>query len=108
MNNEPEKQEIIRNEDGTFPKGVSGNPKGRPKGKTLKEYQADKFRSMTDEQKEQWIIDNKISGIDAWRMAEGNPATNADIDLTSGGKPLPILNALPTNNSNQEDKTAKS
>lgn len=28
-----ESTEIIRNPDGTFPKGVSGNPNGRPKGR---------------------------------------------------------------------------
>lgn len=30
-NQEPDKLEIPRNPDGTFPKGVSGNPKGRPR-----------------------------------------------------------------------------
>lgn len=69
-----------------LPNQKSLNPLGRPKGKTLKEYQAERFRLMSDEEKRQWMKDNNITGIDAWKMAEGNPATNTDI--TSGGLPI--------------------
>lgn len=70
-------QEISRNPDGTFPKGVSGNPGGRPKN-TMKDYISRKFSNMTDEQKEQWLKENKISGIDQWKMGEGNPKQDVD------------------------------
>lgn len=76
----PIKTEEKRNPDGTFVVGNPGGP-GRPKGKTLKEYKAEKFRQMSDEEKEQWILDNKISGIDAWKMAEGNPKQDVEADV---------------------------
>lgn len=62
-----------RNPDGTFKPGVSGNPSGRPKN-TLKDYIRRKLDKMTDEEKEAWLAEHKISGIDMWKMAEGNPA----------------------------------
>ena len=66
-----------------FMPGQSGNPGGRPKN-TLKEYQAEKFRQMSDEEKEEFLME--ISKDTRWKMAEGNPATNTDI--TSGGQPI--------------------
>ena len=61
-----------RDEKGRLLPGHAGGP-GRPKGKTLKEYKAEKFRTMSDEEKEEWFEKKRISGIDEWRMAEGNP-----------------------------------
>ena len=85
---EPDIQENNRNEDGTFKKGVSGNPAGRPVGTTLKEYQAQEFRGMTDEEKADYLegVDKKTK----WEMAEGK--ARQDTDLTSGGKGIqPLL-----------------
>ncbi len=97
-------EEKWRKADGTF---VEGHPAfgNRPKGKTMKEYQAEKFRQMTDEEKEQWLIDNKVSPDLRWRMSEGNPAQ----DLTSGGdkiQQIPIyggLSDISKHNSDQKD-----
>ncbi len=50
----------------------------------MKEYVKQKFRDMTDEQKEQWLADNKLAPDTMWRMAEGNPQS----DVTSDGKPI--------------------
>lgn len=81
---EPVEQEIIRNPDGTFPKGVSGNPNGRPKGQSLKEFWRERFQSMTDEEKLEFT---KKIGLDViWRMSEGNPQN----DVTSMGEKITV------------------
>jgi hypothetical protein len=84
----PNKQEIIRNPDGTFPPGVTGNPNGRPKGKTLKEYAREFFALKTDDEKKAYLeaLEEKMPGF-SWRMAEGNPHQTSDV--TSAGKELP-------------------
>jgi len=74
-----------RNPDGTFKDGhkkIEGS--GRPKN-TLKDYVRRILSEMTDEEKEKWLEENKIAGIDQWRMAEGNPENNTDI-TTKGEK----------------------
>lgn len=64
-------------------KGQSGNPKGRPVGKTAKERAKDYLASMTDEEFEEFL-----TGIDKrtiWEMAEGKAKQDMDIrgELTS-------------------------
>lgn len=63
--------------------GNSGNLNGRPKGKTLKEFQADQFRNMTDEQKIEWLKD--VGKEVRWKMGEGMPKQDiqADVEITS-------------------------
>ena len=63
-----------------FPKGVSGNPSGRPKG-TLKDFVRQRFAAMTDEEKIAWLDSNNISGIDQWKMGEGNPKQDIEADI---------------------------
>ena len=55
-----------------FMPGKSGNPSGRPKN-TLKDYVRQMFMEMSDVEKRAWLKSNKISGIDQWKMGEGNP-----------------------------------
>jgi hypothetical protein len=77
VNNKPQ-----RDENGRLLPGNTANPNGRPKGKTLKEWQAEQFRMMTDEEKQKWVTEQKVSGEIRWKMAEGMPRQ----DLEHSGK----------------------
>lgn len=80
---EPEMQEIKRNPDGTFPKGVSGNPRGRPPGPTLKEFARQVLATMPDEEKLEFL--KKLPPEIIWKMAEGNPKQDTDLNATLNG-----------------------
>lgn len=71
-----------------FKKGQSGNPNGRPPGKSLKERAKAMLNAMTEEEEQEFLngIDKKI----IWEMAEGKAESKTDI--TSNGEALqPIL-----------------
>lgn len=64
-------------------KGVSANPAGRPKGKTLKTFAREYLENIPDEDKLDYLasIDPKI----VWEMAEGKPKQDVEVsgELTS-------------------------
>jgi hypothetical protein len=69
-------------------KGQSGNPNGRPKGKTLKEFAREYLESLPDEEKVAYLATLPTEIV--WKMAEGNP--KQDNDVTSGGESIiPVL-----------------
>lgn len=70
-----------------FQPGQSGNPSGRPPN-SMKDYLKRKFSKMNDQEKEDWLQMNEVSGETQFKMAEGNPHSTSDIEVTL--PPLPI------------------
>ena len=71
----------------TWKKGQSGNPAGRPPGKTLKEFAREYLMSLPDDEKVEYLASLPTDIV--WKMAEGNPA-NATALTGKDGEPLII------------------
>lgn len=74
-------------------KGQSGNPAGRPKGKTMKEYAREMLACQTEEERQAFL--HGLSKDIIWKMAEGNPTEQTDLYVKE--LPKPILDVLEDN-----------
>lgn len=88
-------------------KGQSGNPAGRPRGKTMKEYARDMLERMTPEERDSFMEGLPKETI--WRMAEGNPHSSADskIEVTLPAPIAPIVRDILPDHSVQQDISAE-
>ena len=57
--------------DYSWKPGESGNPNGRPPGKTLKEWAKEFLLELPDEEKLEFL--KELPPEIVWKMAEGNP-----------------------------------
>lgn len=62
-----------------FKAGNTANLKGRPKGKSLKEFAREYFSRMPNKEKLKFL--NGLDPDIIWRMGEGNPATKIDAEI---------------------------
>lgn len=71
-----------------FKKGQSGNPNGRPPGKSLKERAKAMLNAMTEEEEQAFLegIDKKT----IWEMAEGKAKQDVEAGITLTSKIISV------------------
>ncbi len=87
-----------------FVKGQSGNPAGRPPGKSLKTFAREYLESLPDDEKVEYL--KTLPAELVWKMAEGNPENKTDV--TSDGKELKVITGFNYIKSDGKDNTDNS
>lgn len=87
-------------------KGQSGNLKGRPKGKSMKEYSREMLEEMTEEERQEFL--NGIPKYVIWEMAEGKAKTDGNIKVELPTSLIEIISGIANKTTNKsvsgEDK----
>lgn len=92
MKEDSESDEQKNNRPWLFKKGQSGNPKGRPPGKTLKEYTREMLASMTDEERQEFL--HGIPKDKIWEMSEGKAKSDDKIEVTLPNSLIEIIGGI--------------
>ena len=61
-----------------FKPGQSGNPGGRPKGKTMKQYAREYLASMPEDERISFLAKLDLKTI--WEMSEGKPKQDIELE----------------------------
>lgn len=75
-----------------FKKGQSGNPGGRPPGKTLKQYTREMLAAMTNEERQDFL--DGLPKETIWKLAEGNPHSDSKVELDVPTSLIELINGI--------------
>lgn len=83
-----------------FKKGQSGNPHGRPPGKTLKQYTREMLAAMTNKERQEFLHGLPKEVI--WRLAEGNPSNDDKLHVDIPSTLIEIIRGTTDKRGDQE------